>query len=166
MTVDDKAEDLLQKSFDHLYEKLQRDGSLAMISAKGLSLHDTLTLASVVAQEAPDDANQKMIAAVFQNRLENNIRLGSDVTYQYAYKMGYCDENLPSCDSVYNTRIHEGLPPGPISNMNYSSIQAVLHPTLNDNFYFVAGDDGQIYYAKTEDEHQSNVDNYCHELCR
>ncbi len=68
-------------------------------------------------------------------------------------------------DSPYNTRLHTGLPPGPISNVSESSLQAVAHPAATDWLYFVAGDDGVTHFAKTLDEHNANVSQYCHKLC-
>jgi UPF0755 protein len=166
MHASDTVEDLLVRTFDNLYDKLQADGSLAYMATRGLSIYEALTLASIVAKEVPGDSDQKMVAGVFWNRLDWDMPLGSDVTYKYAYAMGYCAADSPSCASAYNTRIHKGLPPGPISNMKYSTIQAALHPTDSDYFYFVSGDDGRTYFARTEDEHQVNIANYCHELCR
>ncbi|GHU10193.1 hypothetical protein FACS189431_8840 [Alphaproteobacteria bacterium] len=165
MHTSDTVEDLLVRTFDNLYDKLKTDGSLAYMATRDLSIYETLTLASIVAKEVPGDDDQKVVAGVFWNRLDWDLPLGSDVTFKYAYAMGYCAADSPSCASAYNTRIHRGLPPGPISNMKYSTIQAVLHPTDSDYFYFVAGDDGRTYFARTEDEHQANVANYCHKLC-
>jgi UPF0755 protein len=162
----DSLEDLLTMTFDNLYKRLSSDGSLALISARGLTIHETLSLASIVAKEAPSDSDQKIIAGVFWNRLRDAMPLGSDVTFKYAYKMGYCDVDAPNCQSAWNTRIHAGLPPGPIANMKYSTIQATLNPTDSGYYYFVAGDDGTIYYAATEDEHHTNVYNYCTTQCQ
>jgi UPF0755 protein len=162
----DSVEVLLEKSFDNLYNKLSTDGSLALIHSQGATIFETLTLASVVAKEAPGIEDQKIIAGVFLNRLNEGMPLGSDVTFQYAYKMGYCSEDSPACDSAWNTRIHPGLPPGPIANVKYDSIQAVLKPIASNYFFFVAGDDGTVYYATTDEEHQQNINNYCTELCQ
>ncbi|MDL2327969.1 endolytic transglycosylase MltG, partial [Ruminococcaceae bacterium OttesenSCG-928-A11] len=163
------VEDLFEMTFDNLYNKLSTDGSFSLMNSRGFDIHETLTLASIVTKEAPDEKNQKIIAGVLWNRLDIDMPLGCDPTYQYAYKMGYCGENLPSCDSTWNTRKHAGLPPGPIANMKYSTIQAVLKPTVNNYYYFVAGDGeyaGNIYYSATEAEHIQNTYNYCRELCR
>jgi UPF0755 protein len=162
----DSVEVLFNKAFDNLYQKLRADNSLAYMATAGLNIHETLTLASIVAREAPGNDDRGLVAGVFWNRLDNNIALGSDVTYKYAYAMGYCSSDTPSCQSAYNTRIHRGLPPGPIANMTYSAIVAVLHPTDSDYFYFVAGDDGQIHYSYTEAEHQRKAAIYCTVLCR
>ncbi|MDR1197338.1 MAG: endolytic transglycosylase MltG [Candidatus Nomurabacteria bacterium] len=166
MHTADSLESLFERSFDNLYNKLQADGSLGLARSKGLSIFELLTLASIVGKEAPGVTDQKIIAGVFWNRLDKKMPLGSDVTFKYAYKMGYCKEDSPSCQSAWNTRIHTGLPPGPIANMNYETIQAVLKPTESDYLYFVAGDDGKIYYASTDEGHQQNVANYCTKLCQ
>lgn len=165
LDIDNTVEELLTKTFDNLYGKLSTDGSLSLMKAKGFNIHETLTLASIVAKEAPGEEDQKIVAGVFWNRLDIDMVLGSDVTFQYAYKMGYCSTNSPSCESIWNTRVHKGLPPGPIANMKYSTIQAVLKPTASNYYFFVAGDDGTIHYSTTADEHQQNINNYCHELC-
>lgn len=162
----DSLEDLLDMTFDNLYQRLSSDGSLALMNSKGMTIHEILSLSSIVGKEAPDEENQKIIAGVLWNRLEIDMPLGCDPTYQYAYKMGYCSENSPSCESAWNTRIHAGLPPGPISNMKYSVIQAVLKPVDSDYYYFVAGDDGTIHYSATEDEHLEKVYLYCTEQCQ
>jgi UPF0755 protein len=162
----DSLETLLNMTFDNLYTQLESDGSLEQIAARGLTIHQALTLASIVGKEAPDDEDQKIIAGVFWNRLNSNIPLGSDVTFKYAYKMGYCREDSPSCSSAWNTRIHSGLPPGPIANMKYSTIKTVLEPTNSGFYYFVAGDDGTIYYAADEAAHQENIYLYCTVQCQ
>jgi UPF0755 protein len=166
MNTADSLKSLFERSFDNLYNKLQSDGSLALARAKGLSIFKLLTLASIVGKEAPEINDQKIIAGVFWNRLDEKMPLGSDVTFKYAYKMGYCKEDSPDCQSAWNTRIHKGLPPGPIANMKYETIQAVLKPLENNYLYFVAGDDGKIYYATTNEGHQKNIVNYCTQLCQ
>ena len=163
---EDSLEDLLEMTFDNLYKRLSTDGSLSLIKSRDMTIHQALTLSSIVGKEAPAEADQKLVAGVFWNRLNDGIPLGSDVTFKYAYKMGYCQSDSPSCESAWNTRIHAGLPPGPISNMNYSVIQATLQPTISEYYYFVAGDDGTIYYSVTEEEHNENASLYCTEQCQ
>ncbi len=92
------------------------------------------------------------------------MKLESDTTFIYAAeKLGI--EPRVDIDSPYNTRLHAGLPPGPIANMEYSALQAVAQPTSHDFLYFVAGDDGVIYYSHTLEEHEVFVQKYCHKLC-
>jgi UPF0755 protein len=157
---------LVEMALDNLYEKMRSDGSLERLRTQGRSVFETLTMASIVQKEVSDPEEQKMVAGVFENRLQWGMVLGSDVTFHYAYKQGYCAVNSPDCDSVYNTRVYKGLPPGPIANMEYAAIQAVLQPTESEYFFFVAGDDGRTYYAVDENGHFENVRNYCHVLCQ
>lgn len=90
--------------------------------------------------------------------------LGSDVTYHYAAdKLGV--EPSPSLESPYNTRIHKGLPPGPIATPGLSALMAVADPASGDYLYFLSGDDDKTYYAKTEQEHQANIENHCKIKC-
>lgn len=136
---------------------------------QGLTFYQGVTLASIVIKETANEADQKVVAGVFYNRINNGISLGSDVTFHYAYAQGLCDVNTPACDSVYNTRMHSGLPPGPIANVTKSALLAVAEPESTDYFYFVAGDGadkGKTFFAKTYDEHAANIAEHCHELCQ
>jgi UPF0755 protein len=162
----DTLDKLLALSFDTLYGKLKNDGSLIKINQGGGSVFETLTLASIIQKEVSSAEEQKRVSQVFHNRLDIGLVLGSDVTFHYAYKQGLCAWNTPDCDSIYNTRIYQGLPPGPIANMEYSAIQAALNPAAHDFYYFVAGDDGTTHYARTEDEHLQNVALFCTVLCQ
>jgi len=133
-------------------------------AAHGLSVYQGVTLASIVEQEVPGQNDRNQAAQVFLKRLQIGMELGSDVT---AYYGAIHDGVSPSLtyDSPYNTLLHKGLPPGPISNVSDSSLQAVAHPANTDWLYFVAGDDGVTHFAHTLDEHNANVSKYCHKLC-
>jgi UPF0755 protein len=124
------------------------------------SLADVVNLASIVELEANDAANRAKVAQVFLNRLEQNIALQSDVTVNYATGKS----NTAAADIVfkspYNTYVVKALPPGPICSPGLESIKAVLNPTKTDDIFFLAGRDGQVYYAKTLVEHNKNIDRY------
>jgi UPF0755 protein len=92
------------------------------------------------------------------------MTLGSDVTYQYAAKKLGVAPN-PGLESPYNTRIHAGLPPGPIASPGKSALLAVANPASNDYLFFLAGDDNVMHYAKTDAEHQRNIVQYCQKKC-
>lgn len=157
-------ESLFQRSFDALYARLQKDGLIEKFKAKGLNIHQAMTLASIIQEEASDPTDQPQIAQVFFTRIEKGMKLESDVTFHYAAKkLGV----TPRVDlqSPYNTRLVGGLPPTPISNMNYSAIQAVANPSPGDYVYFIAGDNGVIYYGRTFEEHQENIQKHCQKLC-
>ncbi|NCU30201.1 endolytic transglycosylase MltG [Candidatus Saccharibacteria bacterium] len=165
MSADQTLSDVFERTFNELYGRMQRDKLPEAFASHGLNLHQAITLASIVQQEVNDEAVQKQVAQVFLSRLKSNMVLGSDVTYMYAAKKM---DVAPSVDleSPYNTRKYPGLPPGPISNMNYTALQAVAFPSAGDYLYFVAGDDGRTYFARTEDEHDANVADYCTTLCQ
>lgn len=162
----DRLAVLFEKAFAHLYEKLSADGSLDEIEKQGRTIYETLTLASIVQKEAYLPEDQEMIAGVFENRLNVGMNLGSDPTFNYAYAQGFCNQDTPSCDSVYNTRIHNGLPPSPIANMEYSAIQAVLYPSQHDYYFFFNDDDFVNRYSVTDAEHSWQVEQYCQKRCR
>lgn len=133
-------------------------------AAQGLTVYQGVTLASIVEQEVPGQADRNQAAQVFIKRLQIGMQLGSDVTAYYgAIKDGVASDL--TYDSPYNTLIHKGLPPGPIGTVSDSSLNAVAHPANTDWLYFVAGDDGKTYFARTLDEHNANVSKYCHKLC-
>jgi len=124
----------------------------------GYSLHEVLTLASMVEKEAKTDADRKLIAGVLFNRLKERMRLDVDATVRYA--VGKPTEALTVADlaspSPYNTRKVSGLPPGPICNPGLDAIRAVLSPTQSDYLFYLTDKNGKTYYAVTLAEHNRN----------
>lgn len=124
------------------------------------SVHEILTLASVVETEGMNDEARKNVASVFYNRLELGMSLGSDVTTYYSIKVDMADRNLyqDEIDSynLYNTRgpnMEGKLPVGPISSISRASIEAAVEPNETDYLFFVADKDGNLYFTKTNSEH-------------
>lgn len=147
--------------FDKVYQELKPE-----ITASGKSIHDLVTMASLVQYEANTVEDMGLIAGVFYNRLDANMTLGSSVTICYALYEEYehaqdCETNS-TIDSPYNTYIHPGLPVGPILNPGEDALKAAIHPTENDYLYFMADiyGDGTVYYARTQEEHDANVNKY------
>lgn len=168
MNADQSLNDLLTRSFDQMYKVMQDGKYLDEFAKRGLTIHQAVTLASIVQKEVKGSADQKQVAQVFLKRLSSGMQLGSDVTYMYAAKQLGVDAS-PSLDSPYNTRKYAGLPPGPIANMNPSALEAVAFPAPGDYLYFVAGDgadEGRTFFATTEAEHNANVAAHCHTLCQ
>lgn len=164
MNAGDKLSSIFARSFDELYQRLQKDSMIEKLKAHGLNIHQALTLASIVQKEVGDPTTQKQVAQVFYKRLADGMVLGSDVTFEYAAaQLGVTP--AVDIDSPYNTRRNPGLPPGPIANMNYTALQAVADPAPGDYLYFVAGDDGVTYFSRSVEEHEANVAAHCHELC-
>lgn len=128
------------------------DEMKARAQEMGYSMHQVLTLASIVEMEASGDpANMAKVAAVFYNRLnwtDQPKLLGSTPTVTYSKKAGI----------MYNTEVTEGLPPGPICNPGIDAIKAVLYPEENFDYdYFVTDKDKVFYYSKTLDEHNATI---------
>lgn len=139
---------------------------------KGLSLHQVVTLASIVEREAAVRAEQPVIASVFLNRIDEGMPLQADPTVQYAiatanppsadgtwWKTGLTEADL-QFESPYNTYLHRGLPPGPIANPGIDAILAVIRPATTEYLYFVAKGDGSHAFATTLAEHNANVQRY------
>ena len=130
------------------------------IQAQHMSIHDFVTLASIVERESLYDADRPTIAGVFKKRLAHGIPLQSDATISYV--LGYAKENVTLGDtqlqSPYNTYVSKGLPPGPIANPGKKALDAVLHSEDTDYLYFVADKDGHNHFSKTYAEHLAEVE--------
>lgn len=134
------------------------------IDASSYSVHEIVTLASLVEQEGIYEDDRKMIAGVFYNRLNAGMSLGSDVTTYYAFKVDLGERDLTSSEintyNPYNTRgpeMNGKLPVGPISNFSETSLSAVLSPTDSDYYYFVADKSGKTHFTRTYEEHQQLI---------
>jgi UPF0755 protein len=125
-------------------------------AAQGLSLHQGLTLASIVEREVNISADRPVVAQIFLKRLRIGMQLGSDVTAKYASDLLGVPFNV-NIDSHYNTRRYTGLPPGPICSPGLGAMDAVAHPASTDYLFFLTGKDGKTYFAKTYAEHQQNI---------
>lgn len=162
-TADTQATTIIRQSLDEMQQHLT-PSLRAMFAQEGLSVYQGITLASIVEQEVSTSSDRAQVAQVFLTRLQSGMMLGSDVTAVY----GSIINNQPptlSYDSPYNTLLHPGLPPGPISNVTDSSLQAVAHPANTNWLYFVSGDNGITYFSQTFAEHQTQINTYCHKLC-
>lgn len=161
---DAKPDIAITKALDHQYDILQKLDFASSMKQKGLTVHEGLTLASIVQKEVGDPKYQPQVAQVFYNRLDKGMMLGSDVTYQYiADTEGKA--RTTEYESPYNTRKYAGLPPGPIAIPGKSALEAVINPEKSDYLFFVAGDDGVTYFAKTLAEHEANAKAHCIKLC-
>ena len=138
----------------------------AALGASGLTLHQVVTLASIVEKETGAAEERPRIAAVFHNRLARGMRLQSDPTVIYGVlrEHGVFDGNIRrrdlEADTAYNTYTRSGLPPGPISSVSMASIRAVLSPEDVPYLYFVSQNDGTHYFSTTLREHVNAVNRY------
>ncbi len=123
------------------------------------SLHEVVTLASLIEEEAQVDEERPLIAGVLLNRLRAGMKLQCDATVQYALparKSRLTHEDL-KIQSPYNTYLHQGLPPGPISNPGLASLQAALKSAATGYMYYVARGDGTHIFSQTYGEHQAAI---------
>jgi UPF0755 protein len=130
--------------------------------------YQDLILASLIEREAKTFESKKMISGILKNRLGINMALQVDATVQYArdsqskpekYWSPLSSSNL-QIKSAYNTYQNPGLPPAPICNPGADSINAALNPTASDYIFYITGNDGQMYYAKTLSQHNQNIANH------
>jgi UPF0755 protein len=162
-TDNTKAATIVQESIAEMQSHLTPD-IRAAFAKEGLSTYQGIILASIITQEVSRQSDRAQAAQVFLKRLNIGMPLGSDVTAIYGSRLAGQGTSL-SYDTPYNTRIHTGLPPTPISNVDSSSLQAVAHPANTDWLYFVAGDDGTTYFSATLQQHEAYTQQYCHKLC-
>lgn len=148
-TIEEMVTAMLDKTQTVLADYLQESKD------KHLSVHQLLTMASLIEEEATAKADRKKISSVFYNRLKKSMPLQTDPTVLYAegkHKERVLYQDL-QVSSPYNTYKNTGLPPGPISNAGKVSIEAALNPDNTDYYYFLAAPDGSIIFTKTLEEH-------------
>ncbi len=150
---------IIEKMLDREKEMLD---SLDISLNSRHTLHEFITLASMLELEGTNDENRSMIAGIFENRLSKAMNLGSDVTTYYAFQKPMTGDLTTSefeKYNPYNTRSKNliGLPVGPICMPSLSSLKSALKPTNSSYLYFVADKLGNIYYTKTNGEHLKKV---------
>ncbi len=157
-------ETIIRESLDEMAKALSPEVR-AGLARQGLTVHQGVTLASIVEKEVSNTADRSKVAQVLLKRYKSGMMLGSDVTAYYGADETGLDHSVNS-DTPYNTRLHVGLPIGPIGNVSKSSLEAVANPADTDFLYFVAGDDGLTYFSRTLEEHNANVAAHCQKLCQ
>ena len=159
-------EAILEHSFDIFYQRIIEHDLINKFKDQNMSLHQGIILASIIEREVSGrQDDQKQVSQVFHLRLEKGMPLGADATFQYVAVQRNVAPST-TLDSPYNTRIHKGLPPGPISSPHINALQAAASPAKGDFLYFVSGDDGTTHFAHTDQEHQANTRKYCTTLCQ
>jgi UPF0755 protein len=128
----------------------------------GLSMHQVLTLASIIEKETGDPAERPLISSVFHNRLRKGMRLETDPTVIYG--IDEFDGNLTRAHlrtpTPYNTYTFKGLPPGPIASPGRAAIEAALYPEDTDYLFFVSRKDRTHQFSTNLDDHQKAVRQY------
>jgi UPF0755 protein len=126
------------------------------IETSPYTLHEIITLASIIEKEAWKEEDRLLISGVLHNRLNRDMKLQVDATFTYTHNKGtyqitlaeLTDENNP-----YNTYVYKGLPPGPIGSPGRSSINAALNPTPSNYLFYLADRSGNTYYSETYAQH-------------
>lgn len=133
------------------------------LAKSGLTLHQAVTLASIIEREAKKPEDRPLVSAVFHNRLKKGMKLESCATVQYVLgppvKKVLSKKDI-SIDSPYNTYKYPGLPPGPISNPGHASLLAAVEPAPVDYLYFVARPDGYNEFSTTFAQHEAAKKKY------
>ena len=165
------VEDILETFLAAMGKVISDNDLETKYAERGLTLSDGITLASIVQKESTP-ADMATVAQVLMTRLNYGWTLGSDVTVSYALNVIdpnreiYTDNAAAlQVDSCYNTRLHGGLPCGPISNPGLNALLSVASPSDTAYLYFLTGDDGLMYYSYTEAEHFQNIRAHCQVLC-
>jgi UPF0755 protein len=167
LPVKAKPEDLIQRMVENMAGKIPAN-AVDIARGKGYSFYQILILASIVEREAVVAAERPTIAGVYLNRLAQGMYLQADPTVQYA--MGYQTdsgqwwktpvtlEEYQQVNSLYNTYLNPGLPPGPIASPGASAINATLQPEPTNYLFFMAcGGEGAHLFAESYEAHQVNV---------
>jgi UPF0755 protein len=156
-------QEVIEQALGEMHKKITPD-MRDSFAEQGLSTYQAIIIASIVEKEVSNQQDRAQVAQVFIKRLHDGMMLGSDVTAFYGATVAH-QKASTTFDSPYNTLLHKGLPPTPISNVSVVSLKAVAQPAQTDWLYFVAGDDGTTHFSKTLDEHNAAVSQYCHKLC-
>jgi UPF0755 protein len=144
------------------FEKVLTPDIRQAAEARGWTIRQMVTMASIVEKETARAEERPIVAAVYENRVRIGMPLQCDPTLIFALaRAGKYTGNLRHddlmYDSPYNTYRYRGLPPGPIASPGRASIEAVLNPTADPYLYFVSRNDGSHAFARTLDEHNRNV---------
>jgi UPF0755 protein len=156
---DTKPQEVINKMVEQ-FKKIWKPEWTEKARAMGRSPHEIVTLASLIETESPIEAERPVVASVIYNRISKSIPLGIDQTVVYIAKMqnrwdGTIHKSDLEADSPYNTRKYGGIPPGPISSVSESALNAALNPAKTDYIYYVLNveknDGSHHFYASAAD---------------
>lgn len=166
ISVDIKEEEVIERMVKEFFKNYKKSIGMRNKNVK-LTLHEVVTLASIIQGECIYENEMPRVSSVYTNRLKKNWLLQADPTIQYL-KPGknkrLYNKDYQRFDSPYNTYKHKGLPPGPISSPGIAAIIAAAFPEETDYMFFVAKGDGNHYFSKTEEEHNRAKRKYLKEV--
>lgn len=162
--LDSTPDDVLTTLLTTFQERVEPE-AITETDQMGMTLHQVITIASIVEREAVLPEERPVIASVYYNRIRAGMPLQADPTVQY--ELGASGNWWPELspediqqNGRYNTYLNPDLPPGPICNPSLASIEAALRPEQSDYIYFVARGDGSHAFAVTAEEHERNVEEF------
>ena len=158
---DSTPETLVDRMLENFQRRVPQE-LLDDIASQGRTLHEVLTLASIVQQESANDDEMPQVAGVFWNRLQIGMRLESDATVNYVLGTSKLQPTFADTEvqHPYNTYENTGLPPGPIGNPGLPAIQAAANPAQHDYLFFLHKPSREIVLSRTFSEHLANKARY------
>ncbi len=150
VTEEDVIGLLMKTLTGRITEQMAKD-----IDDRGLTIHEILTMASIIEKEVRTDRDRRIVSGVLWNRINKNIALQVDSTVNYI--TGRNDPSVSikatKIDNPFNTYMYKGLPPGPISNPGLSSIMAAIYPAETDYMFYLSKPNGETVFSRTFEEH-------------
>lgn len=149
--------DLLSQTFDLKTKSIENQLNSHRLTKEGL-----ITMASILEREANTTESMRTVAGIFDTRLNLGMPLQADASLEYVLEKPLSEltsEDL-DIDSPYNTYLYKGLTPTPIGNPGLGAINAVLDPIFTDYLFYLTDADGNFYYSKSYQEHQSNIEKH------
>jgi UPF0755 protein len=159
--ADSTPESIVRRMLENFQQKIDAE-LLSEISRQGRTLHDVLTLASIVQHESANDQEMPAVAGVFWNRLQIGMRLESDATVNYVLGTNKLQPTFADTEveHPFNTYENEGLPPGPIGNPGLPAIRAAVEPASHDYLFFLHKPTREIVLSRTFREHLESKARY------
>ncbi len=163
LTPQTSATEIILLMLENFEQKIEAKQIPVLAEDAGMSLHEAVTLASLVEKEAKIPEERATISGVLHNRLRANMLLQVDATVIYA--LGDYDKDIVyytdlEVDSPFNTYRESGLPPGPIANPGGASLEAAVMPAEHKYYYYVARPDGSHAFSETFAQHEVYVERY------
>jgi UPF0755 protein len=157
---------ILQKAHDLMANKLQLLYKNPEVQSLYKSEYELLIVASIIEKEASDALEQRIISGIIQNRLKHHMKLQIDATVMYGVYKNYT-QSLKKEDmkinTLYNTYLHKGLPPTPISMPGESALFAAAYPEKTDFLYYVSKKDGKHQFSISYEDHIKAIKKYLKE---
>lgn len=140
--------------------KSKTEELLAKIEKSPRTLHEIVTMASILEKEVRGYEDQQLVSGILWKRLNSNWKLDADATLLYTKRDNTITTADLESDSPYNTRKFKGLPPGPIGNPSLQTIKAALYQKSSSNWFYLTDSEGAVHYANSNDAHNANKVRY------